>query len=108
MLQVVTRYHVSDDDLTFRDEASAAVAVLAGYAGFVDASVARSVDDPQLWIVQLRWTTVGAFRRALSAFEVKLSVVPLLSRAIDEPTAFEVLHRRDADGPVDAASDLAG
>jgi len=108
MLQVVTRYRVNDTDLTFRGEASDAIAVLAGYEGFLDASVARSVDEPQLWVLQLRWTTVGAFRRALSSFEVKVSVVPLLSRAIDEPTAFEVLHRRDADGPVDETSDLAG
>ncbi len=39
-----------------------------------------------------QWEHVGAYRRALSAYEVKLHAVPLLSRAIDEPSAFEVVE----------------
>jgi len=108
VLQVVTRYRLADDDVAFRDEAASAVAVLAQQDGYLDGSVARSVDEPGLWVVETRWSTVGDFRRALSTFDVKVSVVPLLSRALDEPSAFEVLHRRDAQGPVDSASDRAG
>ena len=31
---------------------------------------------------------MGSYRRALSAFEVKMTAVPLLSRAVDEPSAY--------------------
>ncbi|MFZ0323743.1 MAG: antibiotic biosynthesis monooxygenase family protein [Actinomycetes bacterium] len=108
MLQVVTRYRVSGADTTFRDQAAEAVEALSQHDGFVDASLARAVDDAGLWVLLLRWASVGAYRRALSSYDVKVGVVPLLSRAVDEPTAFEVLHRRDATGSVDATSDLAG
>ena len=84
-----------------------AVAVLATHAGFVDARLGRATDDADLIALQLGWTTVGAYRRALSSYEVKLTVVPLLSRAIDEPTAFEVLQVRDAHGTVNAEGALA-
>ena len=84
-----------------------AVALLATHAGFVDARLGRATDDANLVALQVGWTTVGAYRRALSSYEVKLTVVPLLSQAIDEPTAFEVLHFRDASGAVDSTGALA-
>lgn len=84
-----------------------AVAVLANHEGFLDARISRAVDDGELITVELAWHTVGAYRRALSAYDVKVQVVPLLSQAIDEPTAFEVLHVRDVSGARDAAGALA-
>ena len=38
-----------------------------------------------------RWKDVGSYRRALSSYDVKVGAVPLLSRAIDEPSAYESL-----------------
>ena len=35
------------------------------------------------------WEGPGAYRRALSAYDVKLTAVPTLSRALDEPSAYE-------------------
>ena len=35
------------------------------------------------------WQSVGAYRRALSNYDVKVVAVPLMYRAIDEPSAFE-------------------
>ena len=63
--------------------------------GFVDGTVGRNVDDPDLWLLSTRWENVGSYRRALSAYDVKLAAVPVLSTAIDEPSAYEVV---DADG----------
>jgi hypothetical protein len=37
---------------------------------------------------------VGSYRRALSSYDVKVTAVPLLSLAYDEPSAFEVMHSR--------------
>lgn len=51
----------------------------------------RNVDEPTLWVLATTWENVGAYRRALSAYEVKLHAVPLMYRALNEPTAFEHL-----------------
>jgi hypothetical protein len=92
---VLTRYRVADDEApSFAAQADAALAALSTRTGFVDGQVARNVDDPQLWTLTTRWDGVGSYRRALSAFEVKTTAVPLLSRAIDEPSAYEIVSTR--------------
>jgi len=85
----------------------AAIALLSTKAGFINAHLARAIDDPELIVLQLGWDTVGSYRRALSSYDVKVEVVPVMSQAIDEPTAFEVLHFRDASGVIDAPGALA-
>lgn len=64
------------------------VAILRGKPGFVDAEVGQNLDDPELWVLVTRWQNVGSYRRALGGYESKAVVVPLLSQAIDEPTAY--------------------
>jgi quinol monooxygenase YgiN len=89
---VVSRFRVADDDgEAFRADIANAHALLASQRGYVDGSVGRNLDDPSLWAFVTRWENVGAYRRALSAYDVKLGAVPLLSRAIDEPSAYEVV-----------------
>jgi hypothetical protein len=39
----------------------------------------------------MEWENIGSYRRALSPYEVKLTAVPLLSLAIDEPSAYDDL-----------------
>lgn len=104
---VVMRYQV-DDSAQFRSDAAAAARALAGCDGCLGVDVARASDDPTQWIVTARWESVGAYRRALSSYDVKLRAVPFLSRAIDEPTAFEVLFGIDDRGEHESAGDLAG
>lgn len=89
---VVTRYRVPRElAVEFREQARAALRVLAAQRGWVGGQVGRSTDDATLWVLSSQWRDVGSYRRALSAYDVKVHVVPLLSRAIDEPTAFEAL-----------------
>ena len=93
---VVSRFRVPEDEAaTFRAEVAAAHALLAGRPGYVDGTVGRNVDDPTLWVLQTRWADVGSYRRALSSYDVKLGAVPLLSRAVDEPSAYETVPGRD-------------
>jgi quinol monooxygenase YgiN len=88
---VVTRFRVPRQDaVAFRVDAETARAALADRPGYVDSTLGRSLDDPTLWVLVARWENVGAYRRALSTYDVKLNAVPLLSRAIDEPSAFEI------------------
>jgi hypothetical protein len=87
---VVNRFR--DSDAAFRDEVEAALLVLSAQVGFEDGRLGRNVDDPSLWVMVTRWRDVGSYRRALSSYDVKVGAVPLLSRAIDEPSAFEDLE----------------
>jgi quinol monooxygenase YgiN len=89
---VVTRYHVKpDDEQSFRADATAALRVLTERVGCLGATLGRAVDEPTLWTLTTTWRSVGAYRRALSNYDVKLVAVPLMYRAIDEPSAFEPL-----------------
>jgi quinol monooxygenase YgiN len=90
---VVSRFRVPlEDGEEFRAGLAAAHAVLAERPGYVEGRVGRNVDDPALWVLTTLWANVGAYRRALSSYEVKLHAVPLLSRALDEPSAYEVVE----------------
>lgn len=84
-----------------------AAVVLATKPGFVDVRIARAVDDASLILFECAWESVGAYRRALSSYDVKVSVVPVLSQCIDEATAFETLHVRTPESAVDATGALA-
>jgi heme-degrading monooxygenase HmoA len=88
----VTRYRVPEADAAgFLTRARDALAVLAERPGWRTGHIGRAVDDPTLWLISTEWADVGSYRRALSSYEVKVSAVALLSQAIDEPTAFELL-----------------
>lgn len=95
-----------DDDVAFLAQVRSALPVISAQSGFVEARVARSLDEPIIALT-LGWESVGAYRRALSAYDVKVAVVPLLAQAVDEATAFEVIHQRDADGVREATSSRA-
>jgi quinol monooxygenase YgiN len=93
----VTRYRVSEADAAeFLTQSRTALATLATRPGWRAGHIGRAVDDPTLWVVTTEWADVGSYRRALSSYEVKVSAVPLLSQAIDEPTAFELLTTTDS------------
>ncbi len=99
---VVNRFRVDEGDAaSFAEDVARAHALLAARPGYVAGAVGRNLDDPTLWVLETRWANVGSYRRALSAYDVKLGAVPLLSRAIDEPSAFEVL----GDGGADALNE---
>jgi quinol monooxygenase YgiN len=87
---VVNRFRVPEaEQAVFRDDLQRAREALAIQRGFVRSSIGRNVDDPELWVLTSEWEGPGAYRRALSAYDVKLSAVPTLSRALDEPSAYE-------------------
>ena len=50
---------------------------------------------------------MGAYRRALSSFDVKMHAIPLLSSAIDEPSAYELVDHWTPLGETVARSGLA-
>ena len=95
---VVNRFRVPEVEQTaFREDLERARQTLAVQRGFVRSNMGRNVDDPELWVLTTEWEGPGAYRRALSAYDVKLTAVPTLSRALDEPSAYE---------PVEPGSEL--
>ena len=87
---VVNRFRVpAEQQDRFRQDLHAAAEVLGRQTGFARSRIGRNTDDPELWLLTTEWEGVGAYRRALSAYDVKLTAVPVLSRAIDEPSAYE-------------------
>lgn len=99
----VTR-HVVTDLSSWLPSARAAIAPLLAQAGCRGGDICAAIDDPTLMAVITRWDGVGAYRRAFSAFEVKAVSIPFLSTAIDEPSAYEVLHHNGPDGVADYES----
>ncbi len=90
---VVQRFRVDPDgEPQFRADAEAALAVLAEQRGYLDGHLGRNADEPSLWVLQTLWEGVGAYRRALSTYDVKLRGWHLLGQALDEPSAYEVVR----------------
>ena len=105
-LVVVTRYRVPlEEGTTFRERAREALDALCAQPGCRRGHVGRSMDDPERWLLQTEWETTGAYRRGLSAYDVKLRAVPVMYHAIDEPTAYEALVEGGAEGLRDFESD---
>ncbi len=99
---VVNRFRVPDDVAeAFRSDLDRALATLATCPGYLDGRIGRNVDEPTLWVLVTTWEGPGAYRRALSSYDVKLHAVPVLGRAVDEPGAYEIV---DPDTVLNVAS----
>jgi len=89
---VVNRFRVPEDEQEgFRADLERARELLAAQQGYAAGRIGRNTDDPELWVLVTDWEGPGAYRRALSAYDVKLAAVPTLSRALDEPSAYETV-----------------
>ena len=90
---VVSRFRVPTEVAdSFRADLETARAALAACVGYAGGEIGRNVDDPELWVLSTRWDNVGSYRRALSSYDVKLRAVMVLSRAIEEPSAYELVE----------------
>jgi len=97
---VISRFRY-DEDLVdrARGELEVCVTQFAARPGFVAGTVGRALDDPTLWVLTTSWENVGAYRRALSSYDIKMQVIPMHAHAIDEPSAYEVIIGEGATTP---------
>ena len=101
--------HFRDASADFPDRARVALAALAARPGYLRGTLGRSTDDPAAWVLVTEWENVGSYRRALSAYEVKLQATPLLATALDVPSGFEtLLEVAPGGGSVVRTSDRSG
>jgi hypothetical protein len=103
-LQVVSRFVMSSVPVGWVNELRGVAELLAAQAGCDGVIIGRATDDPSCWLLTSDWESVGAYRHALSSFEVKVHGVPVLSQAVDEPGAYEVLYSRRGDVVAEAMS----
>jgi len=89
----ITRYRVPEgpEADAFQAEIAPVIAALESSPGFRYARLGRCVDDPELWALVTEWDGAGYYRRALSAYELRMAFIPLSARAVDEPGAYEVV-----------------
>ena len=92
---VMTRVRVPDGEgAAFRTGAEDLLGLLAEMSGFVRGHLGRAVDEPDLWVLSTEWDGVGAYRRALSSYDVKMTAPEALAHSVQEPSAYEVLASR--------------
>ena len=72
----------------FRADAEVAAAQFAASSGCLGAQLVQNLDEPNLWAIVSHWAQVGDYRRAFNGTPAKLALIPLLSLAIDEPSAY--------------------
>lgn len=93
---VVTRFDVPEDEAAeFVERAGRVVMACSRQRGYRSARLGRAVDEPGTWALVTEWDGAGAWRRALSAFDVRVELAPLAARARDDAGAFEVLLAQD-------------
>ncbi|GAA0475719.1 hypothetical protein Ade02nite_41900 [Paractinoplanes deccanensis] len=98
---VLNRFAVQPDTRDdFVARAHAALGALAERPGYLSGRLTRALEDTSTWTLVTEWESVGAYRRALGAFDVKVHATPLLSQSIDEPSAFETLASAEPGGKV--------
>jgi quinol monooxygenase YgiN len=98
---VLNRFVVAPDAVdAFIGRAHAALAALAARPGYRSGRLTRGLDEPDTWVLVTEWESVGAYRRALGAFDVRIAAIPLLADALDEPSAFEALASAEPGGEV--------
>lgn len=79
MIVLVCRFTGATAD--FLADARPAVATLAAQPTCRSARLARSTDDAAVWTLTAEFDSVPAYRRALSPFDVRTTVIPFLSTA---------------------------
>jgi hypothetical protein len=98
---VLNRFAIEPDAAdSFVERAHAALTALAARPGYVSGRLTRALDEPAAWTLVTEWESVGTYRRALGAFDVKVHATPLLAECLDEPSAFETLAEAAPGGAV--------
>jgi heme-degrading monooxygenase HmoA len=73
------------------------LAALSARPGFRRGRVGRAMDDAAQWVLATEWDAVGAYRRGLSAYEVKLALAPVMAYIVNAPSAYEVVVTVEAE-----------
>ncbi|MBM7772570.1 hypothetical protein JOD54_002774 [Actinokineospora baliensis] len=88
---LIAKFTTADAE-PFTARAKQALELLLAQPGCLRGLLARSTDTADLWVLTVEFASVSAYRRALSPFDVRTHVIPLLAEAdTTEPAAYEVV-----------------
>ncbi|MFB9909204.1 antibiotic biosynthesis monooxygenase family protein [Allokutzneria oryzae] len=106
---LVCRFAVTEAEVeTFTARARRALELLTAQPRCLSGRLARATDEPDRWVLVVEFESVVAYRRALSPFDVREHVIPLLSEALpDEPAAYEILGEATGGEVIEHTSLLA-
>lgn len=74
------------------DELRTCLLILSELPGCLSAELGRSMDSESDFVFITRWESVGSYRKALSNFQVKAEVVPVLSRYMVDSITAELIE----------------
>jgi heme oxygenase (mycobilin-producing) len=98
---VLNRFAVGEEaTVPFTERAHTALAALAACPGYRSGRLTRALDDPEHWCLVTEWESVGSYRRALGAYDVRVNATPLLAESLNEPSAYETLASAQPGGGV--------
>jgi quinol monooxygenase YgiN len=100
----VLQFRPTEDEPTFLAQGQAALGAFAARPGFIRGTLGRATDDDTAWVLVTEWESVGAYRRGLGGYQVKLVATPFLAQALDRPSAFEALVSMGPDGVAEVRS----
>ena len=61
----------------------------------------QNLDAPDLFALVGRWASVGEYRRSFNGYDAKMILTPLLSRAVDEHSAYLPVEEMSVNVPRD-------
>ena len=96
---VITRF--ASPGPGFLAEARAVVDWWAARPGCLGIDLVQNLDDPDLFALVGRWASVGEYRRSFNGYDAKMILTPLLSRAVDEPSAYLPVEEMSVNVPRD-------
>ncbi len=82
MIQLICRFSQPGDN--FWTRARAATALLSAQPTCLGVRMARSTEDPAVWILSAGFRSFAGYRAALGPFDVRTTVIPFLSEADQE------------------------
>lgn len=82
----ITRFHA--DQAAVVDRLRSVVEFWRHCEGCESVELAQNLDEPTLWVILSHWRNVGCYRRSFSGAEAKMLLTPILSLALDEPSAY--------------------
>ena len=107
-IAVIAQLVVPEGDRAQFDQGYARIGELVGQSpGFLSSELGQSTDSLQDLTLIHRWEGVGAYRKFLSRYEVKLEVIPFLSKFTKESVTVEIISDSQSDMSQSAASSLA-
>lgn len=79
-------------DASIIDDLRVCISILSAMPGCVGAELGRSMDSEIDFVFITRWQSVGHYRKALSNFQVKAEVIPVLSRYMVDSITAELME----------------